>query len=71
MQRTLSGVVPDHALRIFALHIVCTGNFVAVSGVISSIRALSPISFAMAKALSLSLVVSTVRQCGFSNTLTT
>ena len=40
-------------------------------GVISSIRTLSPISFAIAKAFALTLVVSTVRHCGFSNTLTT
>jgi hypothetical protein len=40
-------------------------------GVISSTRTLSPISLAQASALALSLVVSRVRQCGFSNTLTT
>jgi hypothetical protein len=40
-------------------------------GVISSIRTLSPISFAIAKALALSFVVKTVRQLGFSKTLTT
>ncbi|MER9222973.1 hypothetical protein NKI48_29580 [Mesorhizobium sp. M0644] len=39
-------------------------------GVISSIRAPSPISFSIASALTLSFVVSTVRQYGFSKTLT-
>ncbi|MER9279595.1 hypothetical protein [Mesorhizobium sp. M0522] len=46
------------------------GHYRFFFGVISSIRAPSPISFSIASALALSFVVSTVRQYGFSKTLT-